>query len=936
MNTLLRPGRISLLGLLALALILPGVAMAQSPGTGASNDEQPTIKPRADEQFVEGQIIVKFRPSANPPEEAAIRRQEGLAKKEDLGLIDAEVDKIQGQSVEQAVRALEGRPNVEYAEPDFIARATGYADEPRFGELWGLNNTGQNGGTPNVDINGLEASAVTQGDPNLVVAVLDSGADFSHPDLAGHQWVNPGESGGGKETNGIDDDGDGFVDDVNGADFVNNDGNPFDDHGHGTHVSGTIAASVNGKGVVGVAPNVKIMALKFCDASARGSTSNLIKAITYAKNKGAKISNISWGGNFPFLQALKDAIDASGSLVVAAAGNGEPDGIGDDNDVTPFYPASYDSPNILSVAAINNQGNLAFFSNFGATSVDISAPGMNILSSIPGTPAAALSSVGSSGKAITAGYGADEIGDTADRASFFTKSFTAVNRGSQPVVVVDDDGSSNGGEANVGPTLAAAIKSATGSAPTVIDVAAGTNGPALSALTGKTVVWATGQEFDSDGAGTTLTATDQATLTNFLGGGGKLVLTGRDALRNIEASPFVTSTLNLTALSDGFDRTTFAGSSGTAFAGEAYDLNSPTANQPNWHDSLTPRNSSAVTQGLYPGSYAYLDGTSQAAPHVTGVAALAASADPALLSDPVALKNHVMDTGKPVPATSGKTVTGDMVDAEAAVGGVPRRPANDDFANAQSISGASATVNGTDVNATREFGEPDHLPDSSSLGDKTVWYNWTAPSSGQVNLDTCTMDFDTFLAVYTGGSVGGLSQLASNDDSIPCDSGSQLSFTATAGTTYRIAVGGVGGSEGTFTLRIKMDDVTAPKVISTVPPANAKGVAPGANITATFSEAMDPKTVVTTPTDPANPNVGTSTTFKLMKAGTTNQIGAVVTYDPNTKKAILNPNANLRRGTKYKAAVTTGAQDLAGNPLDQDQDPSNGLQQKGWSFTIKN
>jgi TolB protein len=133
-----------------------------------------------------------------------------------------------------------------------------------------------------------------------------------------------------------------------------------------------------------------------------------------------------------------------------------------------------------------------------------------------------------------------------------------------------------------------------------------------------------------------------------------------------------------------------------------------------------------------------------------------------------------------------------------------------------------------------------------------------------------------------------------------------------------------------------LSDTTLPKVTSTVPPATATGVAPGANITATFSEEMDPKTLVTTPTDPANPNVGTSTTFKLFKAGTTTVIPAVVTYNATAKQAILNPNANLQLGTKYKAAVTTGAKDLAGNPLDQDQDPSNGLQQKGWSFTIRN
>jgi subtilisin family serine protease len=351
----------------------------------ARNDAPLVTDPDAtpEEEFAPGEVIVKFKETVGPGERANVRSQVGLEKVQDLDLIKAELAKVKGRSVEDAVRASERRPEVEYAQPNFKYNPAGYADEPRFGELWGLNNTGQIGGTPSVDINALEASAVTQGDPNLVVAVIDSGADFSHPELSGRKWVNPGESGGGKETNGIDDDVNGFVDDVNGADFANNDGNPFDDLGHGTHVSGTIAASVNAQGVVGVAPNVKIMALKFLDASNNGFSSDAIEAIGYAKSKGAKISNNSWGGD-PFDQALYDAINNSGSLFVAAAGNGGADQISDNNDASPVYPASYNLPNILSVAAIDNQGKLASFSNYGATSVDIAAPGVGILSTLPG------------------------------------------------------------------------------------------------------------------------------------------------------------------------------------------------------------------------------------------------------------------------------------------------------------------------------------------------------------------------------------------------------------------------------------------------------------------------------------------------------------------------------------------------------------------------
>ncbi len=383
MRNTLRHGRFLLLSLLVLAVALPGAAMAQDPQAGARGDERPTVKPR-DNEAATDQIIVKFKENAGSAARAEARGQEGLEKKKDLDLIGAEVDKVKGQSAEAAVRALNSRSDVEYAELDYIVYPYGYADEPRFAELWGLNNTGQaiNGvsGAADVDVNGKEASTRTQGDPNRVVAVIDTGVDFSHPDLADRAWKNPGESGSGKETNGVDDDANGKVDDVNGWDFFHDDKTVFDaadGDSHGTHVSGTIAASVNGQGVVGVAPNVKVMSLKFLGPSG-GFTSDAIDAIGYAKSKGAKISNNSWGGG-SFSQALKDAIGASGSLFVAAAGNS-----GVNTDTSPQYPAAYDNSNILSVAAINNQGGLASFSNYGLKTVDISAPGVSILSSVPG------------------------------------------------------------------------------------------------------------------------------------------------------------------------------------------------------------------------------------------------------------------------------------------------------------------------------------------------------------------------------------------------------------------------------------------------------------------------------------------------------------------------------------------------------------------------
>ena len=269
-------------------------------------------------------------------------------------------------------------------------------DEQLWQFLWGMHNTGQKirnvPGVADVDVDGKESLGVATGS-GVVVAVIDDGVDFTRPDLAGQAWVNPGESGGGRETNNVDDDGNGYVDDVNGWDFCHDDKtvHDVDDDFHGTHVAGTIAAKLDGAGIVGVAPGVKIMALKFLgDDLACGWDDQAIAAIEYATSFGVRISNNSWGrpaGSSGEDAALRAAIEDSGMLFVASAGN---DGVNNDTSFLRAVPASFDLPNILSVAAIDNQGNLADFSNYGATSVDVAAPGVDIASNIPaydGNPA---------------------------------------------------------------------------------------------------------------------------------------------------------------------------------------------------------------------------------------------------------------------------------------------------------------------------------------------------------------------------------------------------------------------------------------------------------------------------------------------------------------------------------------------------------------------
>ena len=288
-----------------------------------------------------------------------------------------------GADVLETVARLTGRPGIAYAEPNFIQYADATPTDPDFDQLWGLDNTGQTGGTADADIDAPEAWDITTGSGTIVVGVIDTGVDYTHPDLADNMWVNPGEIPG----NNSDDDGNGYIDDIYGWDFYNNDADPFDDAGHGSHTSGTIGAvGNNGVGVVGVNWDVQIMALKFLSAGGSGSTDDAVAAVDYATkmrvNHGVNIvlTSNSWGGG-GFSQALEDAIAASGAanmLFIASAGNGNTDA-----DANPSYPAAYDVDSIISVAATDDDDARASFSNWGLTTVDLAAPGVSILSTTP-------------------------------------------------------------------------------------------------------------------------------------------------------------------------------------------------------------------------------------------------------------------------------------------------------------------------------------------------------------------------------------------------------------------------------------------------------------------------------------------------------------------------------------------------------------------------
>lgn len=282
------------------------------------------------------------------------------------------------ETAEALFDSIAVNPRIRFVEPDIELTTDATPNDPLFVDQWGVHNTGQLGGLVDADVDGPEAWDISIGDQSMVIAVIDSGVQVTHPDLVDNIWVNPAEIAG----NGIDDDGNGYIDDIHGWNFhANNDvlDVGIEESKHGTHVSGTIAATGdNGVGVAGVNWRAQIMVLKFINTT-NGSLSDAIEAIEYAADHNVRLISASWGSH-NFSQSLRDAIEASGILFVAAAGND-----GQDNEVAPHYPSDYDLSNVVSVAAVDRNDELASFSNYGVESVDLAAPGVAILSTWPGS-----------------------------------------------------------------------------------------------------------------------------------------------------------------------------------------------------------------------------------------------------------------------------------------------------------------------------------------------------------------------------------------------------------------------------------------------------------------------------------------------------------------------------------------------------------------------
>ncbi|MFN2482799.1 MAG: S8 family serine peptidase [Pyrinomonadaceae bacterium] len=371
--------KIKLLAALVLACLAHGSARATAPHAatpragrssirGAARQKNPARPPR-----VEGELLVRLDKSSSRESLRAAHARLGARVVEEFPALGwARVVLPKGAGVDESIKFYEGTPGVLAAQPNYVYRIDNTPNDARYAELYGIQKIGA-----------PAAWDLSTGSAAVVVAVIDTGVRYTHEDLAPNVWTNPGEIA----ANGIDDDGDGFIDDVYGWDFDHNDADPDDDNGHGTHVSGTIGAVGNNSlGVVGVNWNVRLLALKTHDSSGNSTSAKVIAAFNYvtmlkARGVNVRVTSNSWGGapEAPaYDQALSDAVAAAGAaniLNVFAAGNANTD-----TDAQPFYPASYKVQNVVSVAASDQNDNRASFSNYGATSVDLAAPGVGILS----------------------------------------------------------------------------------------------------------------------------------------------------------------------------------------------------------------------------------------------------------------------------------------------------------------------------------------------------------------------------------------------------------------------------------------------------------------------------------------------------------------------------------------------------------------------------
>ncbi|HYF77858.1 MAG TPA: S8 family serine peptidase, partial [Symbiobacteriaceae bacterium] len=663
------------------ALTAPSVASFAAPARPnlrAQHRAQAELNQIKNQPYVPGQLIIKYKKNVTAAQAAAVRNE---IKGTTLRKLDGGAELIQlapGVSALSVSKSVARKTEIEYAEPNYIITKFDVTPtDALFGQLWGLKNTGQTAGTDGPGTAGIDIKAplaweTTQGDSDLVVAVIDEGIDFSHPDLAGRAWVNENEVPG----DGIDNDDNGYIDDINGWDFAHDDNTVFDvidGDQHGTHVAGTIAASMDSLGVVGVAPNVKIASLKFLTDTAPNDTANAIEAIAYARKMGFKIINNSWG-QYAYSQALKEAIESSyDTLFVAAAGNASYDM---DNPMNiKAYPAALDLPNVISVAGIDNRGDLGWYSNWGATTVDVAAPGSQIFSTFPMNHilrGAAITNQTAAYKTVTLGFGLEDLTTNVQRTTLVDSVLFYFGADeTTPITVILDDESTSDPTGTAYPSMRDEFEAALSGRANVTYHQLAHDAAITSDLLNPShiVFWTTGQALGANHAEyRTLTGADLTNIAAYLNAGGRLFLSGQDALYGSELESVVTDMLGVDWQDEGATDTQLQGVSASLFDNQTFTLHDWPET---YRDYLEPNPAVATARRVltWPqggaAKFEYMSGTSMASPHVAGVAALIKSVNQNMT--PAQIRERIINTVTPLPDLAYKTVSGGMVDAAKAL-----------------------------------------------------------------------------------------------------------------------------------------------------------------------------------------------------------------------------------------------------------------------------
>jgi hypothetical protein len=801
--------------------------------------------------FADNRVIVKYKEGASAQAAAQSKKANSsiisVSQIPKVGVSLLEVSK--GTDIQALIAKLQLDPNVLYAEPDYKIYQEGdsfnpflsnsnalsgmkpkqsvssnvYAPVPaptdsKFEEQWGLHNTGQTDidgyvGIPGIDIGALQAWAYSKGN-HIVVANIGTGLDMTVPDLQGQIWENTGETPG----NDLDDDGNGYIDDVNGWDFSYNDNTLFDimdrlNDYEGTQIAGVIAAADNGVGTVGVASQAKVMQLKVIGGGDGGGfISDVIKAIEYAKNKGVKIINISWASG-SFSRTLRDEIDRNSDILfVASAGTYN----GIDIDSTPVYPASFNSPNILTVTAVDNAGILPGNVDTGKRSVDIAAPGVSIISPSPeydvgyGAQIHRLANgVNKEYKAIYNGLSFENMvadpppGDggggigwktgsnsntgvpTPEQQDAFNKAIQYLADGKQnpSVLLIDDDQSYDDSNSNqkiedYRPLYEKMLNSVTGVTYETITIPKDhdNEGPDFDKLKDyDIVVWFTGTAYTPNAELKILTEKDQMNVTAYLNNGGRLLLSGQDALVNIIKSPFVLDMLGLCYMGEGVYGPV-EGAEGTIYEGSTY----PAPHTGIFVDTVVSINPMTQINLITKTShYWYISGAHIATPYVSGAAALLLSQDPTL--NAVALKERLMNSGTPLSTLKDKVASGRMLNAFRAL--------SDDDIPGTPFHGTSVSNSlneDTDINDVYAIdlhaGEKLHL---TLTGDKAT-------------------DFDLYLYKPNAESVTSSSGLLASSET-KATSEEEITYEITETDTYFVDVFAYEGA-GSYTLNINSNN----------------------------------------------------------------------------------------------------------------------------------